>query len=89
MLSDYGSVTKQNLNLISKESCIDTILEVSPSYVVSSMVYSPIPVGEEWRESFLKELLDLRKHHLELEWEDNVSFTYDELTDMIRLVATS
>ena len=89
MLSDYGSVTKQNLALISKESSIENILEVSPSSVASSMIYYPTPVGEEWRVGFLKEIFDLRKNNLELDWEDDINLTYDEITDLIRTVASS
>ena len=89
MLSDYGSVTKQNLTLISIESSIENILEVSPSYVVSSILYHPTPLGEEWREGFLKELLHLRKNNIELDWEDNISLSNEEIEDIIRLVATT
>ena len=89
MIKDHGSITKQNLNLISKESGLDDVINISPSLVVSTVQYSPTPPGEEWRYGFLKELLELRKHNLEVEWEDHVEFTTKEIDDMIYFVATS
>ena len=89
MLSDHGSVTKQNLILISNESSIENVLDVSPSSVVSSMLYFPTPPGEEWRVGFLKELLELRKHTLELDWEQDIVLSSDELEDLIEFVSSS
>ena len=89
MISDHGSVTKQNLTLISMESGFEDVLGVSPCSVVSSILYHPTPPGEEWRVGFLKELLELRKNSLELDWEDNIILSNDEIEDLIRLVATS
>ena len=89
MLSDHGSVTKQNLILISNESSIENVLDVSPSYVVSSMLYYPTPPGEEWRVGFLEELLELRKHTLELDWEQDIVLSSDELEDLIEFVSSS
>ena len=40
--------------------------------VVSTVQYSPTPPEEERRFGFLKELLELRKHNLEVEWDDHV-----------------
>ena len=71
MLFDHGSVTKQNLTLISKESDIEDVLVGSPDSVVSSMLYYPTPLGEERRIGFLKELIQLKKNTLELDWEDS------------------
>ena len=53
MLSEHGSVTKQNLNLIKIESDIEDVLVISPDSVVSSMLYFSTPPGEEWRVGFL------------------------------------
>ena len=55
--------------------------------VVSTVQYSPTPPGEEWRYGFLNELLQLRKHNLEIEWGDNVEFTSKEIDHLIYLVA--
>ena len=88
MIQDHGSITKQNLNLISKESGLDDVINNSPSLVVSTVQYAPTPPGEEWRHGFLNELLQLRKHNLEIEWEDNVEFTSKEIDQLIYLVAS-
>ena len=88
MTKDQGSITKKNLNLISHESGVDEVLDVAPSFVVSTIVYAPTPIGEEWRHSLLLELIDLRKHNLELDFDDNVEFTLEEVNDMINLVAS-
>ena len=89
MLSDHGSVTKQNLILISNESSIENVLEISPSSVVSSLLYYPTPPGEEWRVGFLKELLELRKHTLELDWEQDIVLSSYELEELIEFVSSS
>ena len=89
MLSDHGSVTKQNLTPLSKESDIEDVLVGSPDSVVSSMLYYPTPVGEEWRVGFLKELLQLRKNTLELDWGDSIPLSYNKIRDLISFVATS
>ena len=87
MIRDHGSITKKNLGLISKESGLDDVINNSPSLVVSTVQYAPIPPGEEWRFGFLNELLQLRKHNLEIEWEDNVEFTPNEIDQLIHLVS--
>ena len=63
-------------------------MNVAPSSVVATIVYAPTPIGEEWRHEVLKELLELRKHNLELDFDDNVEFTLEELNGMIHLVAS-
>ena len=80
MTKDQGSITKKNLNLISHESGFEEVLGVAPSFVVS--------IGEEWRHSLLNELLELRKYNLELNSDDKVEFTLEELNGMINLVAS-
>ena len=88
MIKDHGSITKKNLSLISKESGLDDVINNSPSLVVSTVQYAPTPPGEEWRYGFLNELLQLRKHNLEIEWEDNVEFTPNEIDQLIHLVSS-
>ena len=53
------------------------------------MQFAPVPAGEEWRYGFLSELLDVRKHNLELDFEDDVGFTNEELDNLIRIVAAT
>ena len=90
MTRDEGSVTKKNLNLICNESGFEEeeVLHMAPNSVVSTIVYAPTPVGEEWRHDALKELLELRKHNLELDFVDNVEFTSEELNNLIYMVAS-
>ena len=75
--------------LIRKESDIEDVLDISAASVVSSMLYFLTPPGEEWSVGFLKELLELRKKSLELDWEDNIILSNDDIEDLSRLVATS
>ena len=89
MLNDYGSVTAKNILLISNESQTNDVLSMAPEEVVSMMQFAPVPAGEEWRYGFLSELLDVRKHNLELDFEDDVGFTNEELDNLIRIVAAT
>ena len=89
MIKDHGSVTNQNLLLIARESNTENVLGMSPNDVANQIEFAPTPPGEEWRSNFLMELLDLRKHNLELCWEDDVDLSFDELNDLIRFVATT
>ena len=89
MINDYGSVTAKNLLLISNESQTNDVLSMAPEEVVSMMQFAPVPAGEEWRYGFLSELLDVRKHNLELDFEDDVGFTNEELDNLIRIVAAT
>ena len=41
------------------------------------------------RVGFLKELLELRKNTLELDWEDDIPLSYDEINELISVVATT
>ena len=89
MAVDHGSMTCQNLAVIKQlTGCFD-IIGMSPSAVVSSMKYAPTPLGEEWREAFLLELIDVRRNELELDWIDDVGLSLEQLNDLITLVATS
>ena len=89
MIKDHGSITNQNLLLISKESGVENVFSLSPVAIANLIEFSPTPPGEEWRSEFLLELLELRKHILELCWEDDVELSLDELDDLIRFVATT
>ena len=62
---------------------------MSPYAIANLIEFSPTPPGEEWRSAFLLELLELRKHNLELVWEDDVELSLDELDDLIRFVSTT
>ena len=83
---DQGSVTCQNLNLISKESGIQNVLEMNPRAVSQNICYAPVPDQDRWKVGFLKELLHLRQGHLELEANE---FTLDEINTLIKEVATN
>ena len=89
MIKDHGSITNKNLLLISKESGVENVLGMAPFAIANLIEFSPTPLGEEWRSGFLLELLELRKHNLELCWQDDVELSLDELDDMIRFVATT
>ena len=89
MTRDRGSVTSLNLVLIGKECEIDDPLNMVLNNVTNLIDFSPIPLGEEWRADFLLELINLRKHNLDLDWEDNVQFTWGELNDLICMVAAT
>ena len=75
MTRDHGSVTSQNLVLIGKECEIDDPLHMAPNNVTNLIDYAPTPLGEEWRADFLLDLINLRKHNLDLDWEDNVQLS--------------
>ena len=82
--SDQNSITKNNLNLIEKESnCID-ILSLTPSYVSSQVKYAPVPIEEIWRVSLLEELIQIRSHDFILE-----GFSKEEIDHLIAITACS
>ena len=83
MRRDHGSVTSQNLVLIGKECGVEDPLNMAPNNVTNLIDYAPTLQGEEWRSDFLIELLNLRKNNLDLDWEDNVQFTWRDLNDLI------
>ena len=89
MTVDNGSITCQNLTVLRNLTGYDDIFGMSPSAVLSSMHYAPTPLGEEWREAFLHELLDVRRNELELDWSDDVGLSLEQLNDLITLVATT
>ena len=89
MIVDCGSITMQNLELISKETGQENIMGIAPCEVINGYQYSPIPLGEEWRVGLLDELIDLRNGSLNLEWDDNSELSPDDLNDLINFVATS
>ena len=64
---DQGSTTCQNLNIISKESGLDDILERNPNMVLNNIIYSPIPEEDRWKVNMLDELLQVRSGLLELD----------------------
>ena len=45
--------------------------------------------GEEWRGTFLQELLEVWKNEFELNWSDDVRLSFDQLKNLIALVASS
>ena len=83
---DKSSTTSQNLDLISRESGIENVLEENPRTVANSLQYCPVPHEEEWRLGFLKELLLLRNGQMEVE---NDELSQEEINDLITIVATT
>ena len=83
---DQGSITRHNLNSIEKDSGCTDLLSYSPKYISSKVRYAPVPETEEWRVSFLKELISLRNNDMVLE---DSQFTQNEIQDLISMVATS
>ena len=54
MLKDHDSIPKRNLNLISNESGVEDVINMSPRSVVSSIQYDLQRSGEKWRYGILK-----------------------------------
>ena len=84
--SDNGYITKQNLNLISRECNSNNILNENPRRICLNISYSPVPPEEEWRIDFLKEMILLRQNELLLEGD---SVTINEIEDIIEFICTS
>ena len=84
--NDQGSTSCQNLNIISKESGLDNILDRHPSEILQEIVYSPIPIEDLWKINLLDELFQLRSGNLELEGDSDL--TYDEIQDLIKWVTS-
>ena len=89
MVNDQGSVTAKNLLLIKNDSGCDNVVNMAPEAVSNLVQYAVVHPGEERRSDFLLELLNLRKNNLELDFEDDIQFTWDELNVLIREVATT
>ena len=85
-LNDCGSITKQNIDLIERESGLSNVLANSPEFVISKITYAQTPDSELWRTPFLTEMMDIRKKKLSLP--ENF-LTEDQLNDLIKMVATS
>ena len=56
VLSDKGSLSSQNIETIEKKSGLEDVLSVSTPVVADAIVYSEVPMGEEWRIEMLKEV---------------------------------
>ena len=83
---DNGSLTKQNLNLISEDTGCENILDANPRFIASQTVYAEVPEEEKWRIAILKELLLVRDEDLEI-GDDLLSS--EELNDLINMICTT
>ena len=86
VVQDQGSTTCQNLNVISKESGLEDILEMNPHSVVDKIVYSSIPEEDEWKINLLDELLQLKSRDLEFDGQDSLNL--DEIQKLIKWIAS-
>ena len=89
VLSDKGSLSSQNIETIEKKSGLEDVLSVSPQVVADAIVYSEVPMGEEWRIEMLKELLLLKSKEFELDFGELSPLTSSEVDDLIDFVASS
>ena len=89
VLGDEGSLSAQNIMTIGNKAGLDDILSMSPKVVADSIVYCEVPVEDDWRITFLEELILLRSNHLELDFVDVSQFSRMEIDDLIYFVATS
>ena len=79
---DCRSTTGSNLRSLMLALGASNVRELTPS-LVSSLVYSRVPVGQEWRTSMLEELLAAREDGGVLE-----DFTSQEINDLLCSVCT-
>ena len=81
---DQGSITRQNLNLIEEFSGNINILDQEPRSILN-MEHAAIPVGEEWREDMLKELMQLRWNNYFLEGDQftKADYHYEALIEFV------
>ena len=87
-LNDAGSLTAQNIKLIEDKTGLKDILSVPPSLVSENFIYNEVPNGEEWRVSFVEELIQLRSGNLEVIMPNNEYFTTQEINKIISMVTS-
>ena len=87
VVNDQGSTTCQNLNIISKESGLSSILDKNPNFVKNSIMYAPMPDEDSWKVDLLDELFLIRSGDLEFEGNDGLKF--DELQALIKWVSSA
>ena len=85
-LNDCGSITKQNIELIEKESGLSDVLNIHPRAVISKITFSETPETELWRIPLLKELIDIKNKKLTLPAD---FLNEDQVNGLINLVASS
>ena len=86
MCGDQGSLTRQNLNLISEESDYENVLEASPKFISSLIKYAEVPEEEKWRIGFLQELLLIRENKLQI---GQNLLSKEEVQDLINVICTT
>jgi len=84
-IRDQTSTTRRNLNLISAESGIEHVLDIDPRSVVCNIEYESIPVEDQWKVEFLREIMSVRNGNLEFE---NNQFEPKEIQILINYIST-
>ena len=86
MCGDNGSLTRQNLNIISEDSGYENVLGANPRYISSLIKYAEVPEEEKWRINFLQELLLIRDNKLQI---DQNLLLKEEIEDIINFLCTT
>ena len=79
---DTRSVTGRNLRTILLDTSVQDIRSLKSEHVTAK--YRDMPINEQYRVDFIKELVDVKKNELEVQ-----GFTYDELEDILQHLCVS
>ena len=79
---DTRSVTGRNLRTILLDTSVQDIRSLKSEHVTAK--YRDMPINEQYRVDFIKELVDVKNNELEVQ-----GFTYDELEDILQHLCVS
>ena len=81
---DTRSVTGRNLRTILLENSVQDIRSLTPEHVTAKYRDMPMPMNEQYRVDFIREMVDVKNNELEVQ-----GFTDDELDDILQHLCVS
>ena len=88
--SDTRTITGKNIRQILIETDHDNIVDVNKNKMKKmKMKMKKIPEKEEWRIGLIKELTDVKRNLLGIDFDNEQHLTTDEINDIIFFVSTS
>ena len=81
---DMRIVLGGTLEYLAKECNVSSVERLSPSLIKKNLVYCETTPGMDWKESVTREMLSARDNRIAV-----ISFTKDEITDILAFACTS
>ena len=87
--SDTRTITGKNIRQILIETDHENILDVNINKLKRNMKFRKIPKEELWRINLIKELTDVKRNSLCVDFDDEQCLTTDDINDLVYFVSTS